>query len=66
MTRFVLKTPDTHQREQMVRVQALIENVALYLAQVLPESRFRSLALTKLEEAQAWSNKAITADLKSP
>ena len=49
--------------EQVVTMQAFrdrFEQLALDITSLIPESRGRSLAITKLEEAAFWLNKGIT------
>lgn len=45
------------------RVRALCSALALQLNASLPESREKSLAITKLEETLMWSNAAIARNL---
>lgn len=46
------------------RVRHNCGEVAEYLNGLLPESREKSLAITKLEEAMHWANKAIALHME--
>ena len=50
---------DETTRELHDTVRAELKNVALWLDSTLAEGREKSLVLTKLEEAQFWSNASI-------
>jgi hypothetical protein len=53
--------PTTEMKESIAQVRTLHADFAFFLDQVAPgRSREKSLALTKLEEAAMWANKAIT------
>lgn len=57
--RFTYHAPKDGQPEtyQALREQHLL--LALHINDVCPDSREKSLAITKLEEASMWANKAI-------
>ena len=45
--------------EDHEHVRSMIKGVALGLDRVIPDSREKSLAVTKLEEAMFWANAAL-------
>lgn len=49
--------PGTREAHEFVR--AACRNLAETLVPILPESREKSLAITKLEEAMFWANASI-------
>ena len=55
---FDYHTPSPHQRETIETFRATAKSFRALLEQALPPSRERSLAVTKLEEALMWANKA--------
>jgi len=55
---FTNRAPNEEQAEMLDEVTRQMLNVNDMLHQ-LPESRFRSLALTKLEETSMWAKKAV-------
>lgn len=46
------------------KVQMMVKDLALLFDQLCPESREKSVAMTKLQEAKMWANAAIA--LHSP
>lgn len=61
--RFRYHPPTTESRRQ--KHQAVTEEclaLALRLAEICPEGRGLSIALTKLEEARMWANQALACD----
>ena len=51
------KTQAVAESHEDVRAQAY--SLARHLNEILPESREKSIALTKIEEAMMWANAAI-------
>ena len=62
MSRFGYIAYDDLATSKSGAVRAAMQEVETLLLQHLPESRPRSLALTKLEEAFMWIGKAIRDD----
>jgi hypothetical protein len=54
---FVNRPPTPEQAQMLDAITAAMTEAGTLLLQ-LPESRFRSLAMTKLEEASMWAKKA--------
>ena len=54
---FTNRPPNPAQAEMLDDITAQMTTTAAFLYD-LPESRFRSLALTKLEECSMWAKKA--------
>lgn len=57
--RFNYHPPKEGQPEKYQKLRDRIKSLAYYVFEVCPDSRERSLALTKLEEAVMWANAAI-------
>ncbi len=58
-TRFTYHAPKGDQATRYGLLRAEAENLAVMVLKHCPDSRERSLALTKLEEAVMWANAAI-------
>lgn len=58
-TRFNYHAPTPGQVEKMVGLRGMAHSLAEQILAQVPESRERSLALTKLEEVVMWSNAGI-------
>lgn len=59
-TRFTYHTPkDNQQVEKYVRVRGEALDLAAVIDELCPESREKSFAFTKLEEAIMWANASI-------
>lgn len=59
ITRFTYHSPKDDQFQRYEKIRAHGEYFATYLLDACPESRERSLAITKMEEAIMWANAAI-------
>lgn len=58
--RFTANTnPDSEQMETSAYIRSLIVNVAVDINESVADSREKSVALTHLEDALMWANKAI-------
>ena len=57
--RFKYHVPKSGQAEKYVAIRAMAKDLAMLIATACPESREKSLAITKLEESVFWSNAAI-------
>lgn len=55
---FTNRPPTPEQAEVLDMITATMLNASQLLNDALPNSRFRSLALTKLEECSMWAKKA--------
>lgn len=58
-TRFTYHKPKEGQAEKYVRIRNQARVLADLLQEACPESREKSLAFTKIEEAVMWANAAI-------
>ena len=56
---FKYHAPKTGQPEKYEKIRAEAKELALLFAELAPDSREKSLAITKLEEAVMWANAAI-------
>lgn len=56
---FEYRAPTPEQVEAIQQVREAMKALNDLLLDVIPSSRERSLAITKLEEASMWANKAI-------
>lgn len=52
--------PTEEQKELMQVFRDIFESLSKEIQEKVPESRGRSLAITKLEESSFWLNKGIT------
>ena len=57
--RFTYHAPKQGQPERYEKIRKEAKNLAIYIADECPNSREKSLALTKPEEAVFWANAAI-------
>ena len=57
--RFTYHAPKAGQPERYATIRATAKNLAILLDDECPESREKSLAMTKLEEAVMWANASI-------
>lgn len=57
--RFTYHPPRGDQAERYEEIRLLAKGLAYHIVERCPDSRERSLALTKLEEAVMWANAAI-------
>lgn len=57
--RFDYHTPTPERAMEHAGVRRRLREDAHYLLDVLPDSREKSLAITKLEEAMFWANAAL-------
>lgn len=56
---FTYHTPKDDQPERYQRIREEMKRLAYLVHELCPDSRERSLALTKLEEASMWANASI-------
>ncbi len=56
---FTNRPPNADQAEVLDAVTEAMLSLDSFLHRNLPDSRFRSLALTKLEECSMWAKKAV-------
>lgn len=66
MRRFTYHPPHGNQTERYGRIRAAARTFAKLLLGCCPDSRERSLALTKLEEAVMWANASIARNEPPP
>ena len=59
---FTHHPPKEDQPERYEEIQGAVKGLAALIMFVCPESRERSLALTKLEECVFWSNASINCN----
>lgn len=59
MTNFQSKVPTDKQKNTMDTYRGTFQQFADIIMEEIPDCRERSLAITKLEEASMWLNKAI-------
>lgn len=57
--RFTYHPPKDDQAVRYVEIREEMRSLAQFILENTPESREQSLALTKLEEANFWTNAAI-------
>ena len=58
-TRFTYYPPKGDQAKRYEKIRALGYNLAERLNELCPDSREKSIAITKLEESIMWANAAI-------
>ncbi len=58
-TRFIYHAPKEGQPQKYGRLRSYAKYLARLIDEICPESREKSLAITKLEEAVMWANAAI-------
>jgi hypothetical protein len=58
-TNFSYHPPHSDLPQRYEEIRARGKELALFLAEVTPESREQSVALTKLEEVVMWANAAL-------
>lgn len=58
-TRFTYHAPKEGQPERYERIRCKAKMLAAYINEYCPDSREKSLALTKIEEAVMWANASI-------
>jgi hypothetical protein len=58
-TRFTYHKPSPKQAFYYEKIRGIAKEFAEYIAEVVPDSREQSLALTALEEAVMWANAGI-------
>jgi len=58
-TRFTYHPPKGDQPERYTKIGEKVRELADLLAEVCPDSREQSLALTHLEETRMWANASI-------
>jgi hypothetical protein len=56
---FTYHAPKGNQNERYERIRERAKGWALLVLEMCPDSRERSLALTKIEEAVMWANASI-------
>jgi len=59
---FTYHAPRADQPERYQELRARVLELAQRIAQICPDSRERSIAVTKLEEAIMWASKAIACN----
>lgn len=57
--RFIYHAPKPEQVKQYENIREFANQYAIYLNDVVPESREKSLSITHLEEVVFWANAAI-------
>lgn len=61
---FKYHAPKEGQPEIYTAIRDKVKEIAYYINEVAPDSREKSLAMTKLEEAVFWANAAIARNNK--
>jgi len=56
---FIYHAPKNDQADRYVRIRAMGHGLAVLINDVCPDSREKSLAMTKLEESIMWANASI-------
>jgi len=59
---FTYHPPVGNQQERYVRLRDMAKQLAIQIINDTPSSREQSTAITKLEEAIMWANKAIACN----
>lgn len=62
VARFKHVDPDTSQQRRHAQVEAIFTSAASAVNDMCMDSREKSLAITKIEEAAMWANKAIAME----
>lgn len=62
--RFTYHAPRGNQPEKYEQIRKLAKGLALWINIECPDSREKSLAITKLEEMVMWANAAIAREVK--
>jgi hypothetical protein len=62
MSIFRNRTPNDEQAEDLDAITEAMENAYDRLAAILPNGRYRSLAITKLEECSMHAKKSVLFD----
>lgn len=57
--RFTYHAPKPWQPEIYQNIRSIAKELALYINEMVPEGREKSIAITKLEEATFWANAGI-------
>jgi hypothetical protein len=58
-SRFMYHAPNGDQVERYEAIRARVGSLALFISERCPDSRERSVALTKLDECVMWANASI-------
>lgn len=58
-TNFTYHSPKDDQQAKYVELRAKAKELAVMINELCPDSRDKSLAITKLEETVMWANAAI-------
>ena len=61
-SRFTYHAPKDGQPERYDRIRYKAKMLAAYINEYCPDSREKSLALTKIEEAVMWANASIARE----
>lgn len=56
---FDYQAPSNEQTERIVALRQSMKDLRDQLQNLIPESRERSMAITKLEEVSMWANKGV-------
>lgn len=59
---FKYHTPNVNQLERYNQIREQSKKLACLIIEVCPNSRERSVAMTKLEETSMWANKSIAME----
>lgn len=57
--RFTYHSPSEDQTQRYQKLRSLAKDLAMLIDDAVPESREKSLAVTKLEEVVMWANAGI-------
>lgn len=63
---FSYHAPNGDQAEKYVRIRRAAKDLARLTVELCPDSRERSVALTKLEESVMWANASIARQYDDP